>query len=337
MFNRNDAFSFKIKDPNNPDEVDPINSSIVVNDELFVIKENSIYRIMTAETIDPEGKHLDTKHSYEKVFSIGSSSPYVARVIIQFEEIIKFLSFSKQEHDKFLSFLWQANGYLLSAFLIDSFIVKKTNELIPECDRIIEENKSKSSIPAFPQIPDLEGSVRTYLNNAKLFLIECFRLLSVFYEMPFDGRKSAHFNKHLEWVNEHLGPEHNIVKMISNDLDWIRLISECRNAIEHPEEGQEVKIRNLTLLSGNKFSGPSWSYDLTKKLNIKYNFVDLINDLSTFSHNMLHFFEDFLLLCVKDKLIERTILDLGEIPEQKIDPKCPIRYKVTLKEKFIKN
>ncbi len=51
MFNRNDAFSIEIKDPGNSEEVDPIHSSIVVDDELFVIKENSIYRIMTADTI----------------------------------------------------------------------------------------------------------------------------------------------------------------------------------------------------------------------------------------------------------------------------------------------
>jgi len=34
MFNRNDSFSLEIADPNDPDEVDPINSLIVVDDEL---------------------------------------------------------------------------------------------------------------------------------------------------------------------------------------------------------------------------------------------------------------------------------------------------------------
>ncbi len=336
MFSRNDAFSLEIKDPNDSDEVDPINSSIVVDDELFVFKENSIYRIMTAETIDPGCKHLDTKHSYEKVFAIGSSSPYVARVIIQFEVIIKFLYLSKEEHNTLLSYLWQVNRYLLNAFVIDSFIVNQTTELMPICERIVEENKSKSSIPAFPQIPDLEGNVRIFLNNAKLFLIENFRLLNIFYKMPFGGKKVAHFNTHLEWAKKQLGEEHHITKMISGDLDWIRLISECRNALEHPEKGQEIKFRNLTLLPGNKFTGPSWSYDLSKKLKLKYDFVDLCNDLSVFSHNMLHFFEEFLLICVKEKLAESKILDLGKIPDQDVNLKCPIKYKVTLKEEYIK-
>jgi len=274
MFNRNDAFSFAIRDPNNPDEVDPINSSIVVDDELYVIKENSIYRIMTADTIDPDRKHLDTKHSYEKIFSIGSTSPYIARVIIQFEEMIKFLSLQKEDQNNLLSYLWQVNKYLLTACEIESFIFTKTTELAPICDRIIEENKRKPSIPAFPQIPDLESNIRIFLNNSKLFLIECFKLLHIFYKMELNDREAAHFNTHLNWARKHLGEDHHISNMISDDLFWIRLISECRNALEHPEKGQEIKFRNMTLLPDNKFSGPSWSYDLTKKLNLKYDFVD---------------------------------------------------------------
>jgi len=336
MFNRNDAFSIEIKDPSNIEEVDPINSSIVVDDELYAIKENSIYRIMTAETIDPDQKHPETKHSYEKIFDIGSSSPYLARVTMQFDEIIKFLSLSKEEHENLLSFLWQANRYLLNAFVIDASLVKETTKLMPICNKIIEENKNKSCIPAFPQIPDLEGNVRIYLNNAKLFLIESFRLLNIFYKMPFGGKNVAHFKSHLGWVEKHLGKKHHIAKMISRDLGWIRLISECRNALEHPEKGQEVKFRNLTLLPGNKFSGPAWSYDLTNKLKIKYEFVDLIRDLSIFSHNMLHFFEEVFLFSVNEKLANNKILALAEIPEKDINLKCPIKYKVTLREEHLK-
>lgn len=337
MFDRKNSFSIEIKDPGNIEEVDPIHSSIVVDDEFFVIKENSIYRIMTADTIDPDHKHPDTKHSYEKIFDIGSSSPYVARVTIQFDEIIKFLSLPKEKHKILLPYLWQANRYLLSSFVIDTFLVQETTKLMPICDKIIEENKNKSSIPAFPQIPDLEGNVRTYLNNAKLFLIESFRLLNIFYKMPFGDKKVAHFNSHLGWVEKHLGKEHHITKMISRDLGWIRLISECRNALEHPEEGQEVKFKNLTLLPGNKFSGPAWSYDLTKKLKMKYEFVDLINDLSIFSHNMLHFFEEMFLFSVNEKLAaDSKILLLAEIPDKDISLNCPIKYKVTLKEAYLK-
>jgi hypothetical protein len=326
----------EIKDPTNIEEVDPINSSIVVDDELYVFKENSVYRIMTAESIDPDHEHPETKHSYEKIFDIGSSSPYLARITIQFDEIIKFLSLSKEEHQNLLSFLWQANRYLLNAFVIDTSLVKDTTKLMPVCDKIIEENKNKSCIPAFPQIPDLEGNVRIYLNNAKLFLIESFRLLNVFYKMPFGGKNVAHFNSHLGWIEKNLWKEHHIAKMIARDLGWVRLISECRNALEHPEKGQEVKFKNLTLLPGNRFSGPAWSYDLTNKLKIKYDFVDLIHDLSVFSYNMFHFFEELFLFSVNEKLANNKILALAEIPEKDINLKCPIKYKVILREEYSK-
>jgi hypothetical protein len=335
-FNRNDPISIEIKDPDNPEEIDPINSSVVVGDDLFIIKENSIYRILTAETIDPKNQHPDTKHSYEKIFDLGSSSPYVARVIIQFEKLIKFLSFNQSKRKDLLSYLWNANQYLLNSFECDKSIVEEATELLSKCSSIIEKHKNSSSIPALPQIPDLENKVRIYLNNAKLFLIESFRLLNIFYEMPFDGRKAAHFKSHLEWVKKNLGKEHSITKVISQDLEWIRLISECRNALEHPEEGQEIKIRNIALYAGNKFSGPAWSYDLRKKLDIQFDSVDLINDLSVFSHNMLHFFEELFLICVDENITHHKLLVLSRIPEDKINKKCPIKYTVTLKNEFIK-
>jgi hypothetical protein len=337
MFNRNNPFSIEIKDPNNPDDVDPVNSLIVVNDQCFAIRENSVYRILTAETIDPEAKHPDTKHSYEKVYPIGSSSPFLARVTIQFNEIIKFISLPKKEHEKFILYLWQANKYLINAHIVEALILRKATELLVVCDNVIEENKTKPTIPALPQITDLEENVRIFFNNAKLFLIESFRLLNIFYQMPFGGRVVAHFDVHYEWAEKKLGGNHQITKMLSTDLPWIRHISECRNALEHPEEGQEINLRNFSILPGNKFTSPCWSYDLSKKLKLKQDFTDLCNDLCVFSDNMLHFFEDLLLLCVNEKLEKTKMLVLAQIQDNKLDSKCPIKYSVTLKEEFIKN
>ena len=226
-FDRNNPISIKIKNPDDLDEVDLINSSIVVDNDLFIIKENSIFRMLTAETIDPENNHPETRHSYEKVYDIGSSSPFVARVIIQFEELIKFLSFNQEKKKELLSYLWNTNKYLLSAYECDRTIVKEATNLLPICDSIINKHKNGARIPALPQISDLENKVRAYLTNAKLFLIECFRLLNIFFNMPLSGRRLAHFNSHLDWVRNHIGEEHAITKMLSQDLFWIRLISEC--------------------------------------------------------------------------------------------------------------
>lgn len=337
MFDRKNAFSIKIEDSDNPNGNYDINSFVVVGNDLFFFTESKIYRALTASTIDPTNKHPNTRHSYEKKYDIGSASPFVARVIIQFADIINFLYIPENEIKDLLSFIWNANQYLLNSFLIDTSIVKETTKLLPLCDKIIENHKNSSSIPALPQISNFEENVRVYLSNAKLFLIECFRLLNIFYKMPFNTRKAANFTTHLEWLEKKLGKDHRITQLISQDLDWIRLISECRNALEHSEKGQEVKFRNVSLLPGNKFSGPAWSCDLTKKLGFKFDFVDLINDLVTFSHNMLHFFEELFLVCVDEKLSKNNVLTLGKIPEENINTKCPVLYKVTLRKGFLNN
>jgi len=63
-----------IRDPENPDAEDPIVQMLTVGSDLFVIKALSIYRVLSADTIDPAKKHPDTRHSSEKLYSVGARS-----------------------------------------------------------------------------------------------------------------------------------------------------------------------------------------------------------------------------------------------------------------------
>lgn len=332
MFDRNDAFSMEIRDPDTKDDVTPILRTLAINDDLLLFKTSGIYRMLTAETLDPTAVHLDTKHSYEKLYPIGTSSPYVSRLILQFEDIINLAVEGNSSKTEVTSYLWNVNKLLLDCYVVANEISRQMQPLFVECNEIIEANKKQGVIPPLPKVINLENHVRSFLNNSKLFLIEAFKVLNIFFNMPITDRSLANFTKHAEWIESDLGSEHPISKVLKQDIDWIRTLSECRNAMEHPDVGQRLYIDNFKLQPGNKFSQPSWAYDLTKKLGIKTDYTDLISDLDVYIHNMFSFFEELMLLVMSDKLKENKLMALCRISDEDIDKECPICYRVTLKE-----
>jgi len=331
MFDRNSAFSMEIRDPSDPEDKSPIVQMLTIGNELLFFKESSIHRALTADTIDPEKSDLTTRHSGEILYSVGAANSFVARMILQFRDMIGLAIYQTARENEVIQHVWEANKLLLECEKAFYHIYKHTMELMPKCDEIVEANKSKSAIPAMPKVPDLETHVSDFLINGKKFLVAAYRLLELFYQMPMDGKNEAHFDKHRVWIEAKLGKEHPIYKTLESAEPWVRLIAECSNAVRHKETGLKLEIQNFALNPGNKISSPGWRYDLTKKgLERHDDYTDLIVDLDVRIYNMLTFFEEVLLLCLQGELKDAALM-IFRIPNEKINPKCPIAYEVNLR------
>lgn len=335
-FSRDDAFSMEIKNQEDFEESSKIIDTFVIGDDLYIFKTKNIFRMLTAETIDPEQSELDTKHSYEKLCDFGTESEYVARCILQAKKLLPFIAKGEESTKKLLADTWALNLQLLNCRSVVCELDSYYTTLIPQCNQIIIDNQSSSTIPSLPKIPELEGKVRIFLTNSKLILINLFKLLAQFYPINIKNREESHFNKHIEWFENNIGAEHGISKLLKADLEWIRLLSECRNAIEHSCEGQKIDIINFALKLGNKFSSPTWSYDLTNKLALKNGPHDLLNDLDILCSNMLHLFEDLMVLVTQEKLSSHPIVTLYKLGDVSINKECPIKYDITVKSKVVK-
>lgn len=330
---RNLAFSLNIQDPDTPDDKSAIVVMITIDNKSIIFKSSAIYQMLTADTIDPQKQHPETRHSYEKVYSIGASNSYVARMIIQFKEILGLTIQDIVLMEKLLNHVWKANRLLLECESSHYSIYKDFMELMPRCDEIIEVHKTRQTIPALPKVEDLKKHVEHFLNNGKLFLIAAYEILHIMYQMPFRARTNSHFDKHREWIINKFGANDPIFLLLDQDKDWVNLVSNIRNAIQHPDEGYKVEIENITIKPGNKFSPPGWRYDLTKNaLGKQIEFTDLIYDLNVYLNNFLTFFEELLILCVKKELDnQHSFLDVYRIKEEDVRPECPIAYIVNKK------
>lgn len=334
MQKRDDAFSITINDPDLIDE-----SAIIamenINDKLLLIfKENSIYKLLTADLIDPQKTQPDTGHTYEKIAAIGAGSPYVARIFLQFKRIVD-QAFSKGTlKQRLLEQIWSLNEQLLLCAQFESNIREQLDEVMHKCNVLIEQNKSNRAIPALAKVKNLENDAKSFLLVGKQFLIDCFKLISLFTDLPLGARDEAHFDKHIKWLEQNRPAFEKLSSALNNDMFWIRRLSECRNAIEHPGPGQSLTIENTKLHPGNKFSLPTWSYDLTSRLNVQELSVPVHQELDVYLNNMLYFLEDILLLCISERLPGDGMLSIYKYNEEGIKPNCPIKYYCSLSAKF---
>jgi hypothetical protein len=240
MFDRDLAFSMEIRDPGDPEDRSPIVEMLTIGNEMLVFKETSIHRGLPTDAIDPKRSNLSTRHSSEILYSVGAANSFVARMILQFKDMIALSLSQAARENEITQHVWEANKLLLECEKAFYLIYKHTMELMPKCDEIIEANKNKSAIPALPKVPDLETHVTDFLINGKKFLVAAYRLLELFYQMPMGGKSEAHFNKHRVWIEAKLGKEHPIYKILESDESWIRLIAECSNAVRHKRSGAKA-------------------------------------------------------------------------------------------------
>lgn len=294
-FSRKSAISMDIVDPESPNATEPITDLISLGDIFLIIKAHGIYQGHFPEDIDPEGQDLSTKPTYTKLYSIGSTNPYVARAFIQIKTLVDF----SQKKVELLSLLWETVQYLFRCENDVFYIYNETLKHLPVCDKIIEQNKHKNFIPKLPTVPFLETHVAQFLINTKHFLVNSFKIISI---ICSSANYESNFEKYKEYLQKN--PQYkDLLQLITEDLKWIKILTNMRNAVEHPRQGQRIEIKNIALYPGNKVSPPAWRYDLTAKKCGKQEFLsDLLSDLDKYLYNLLTFHEDLWALCINHDL-----------------------------------
>ena len=330
FFDRKSGGSFRINPPGSPKN-NPIYCLLPLEGKLFAFSKESITQIRPAEEIDPENTEPNTRHSYQKCYSIGTSNPIVARTIIQAHEILKSVILREGlDKKEILNHVWKSASFLFSCEGSFHSIFKETSEMIHECKKIIDEGKT-GVIASLPQVTELEQRVSTFLGYAKRFLEKTFELLCIFYDSP---NFEANFENYRDWISANQSITTEISHLLENDKDWIRQIAWSRNALDinHSKPDFKLEIQNFKLHPRNKFSIPSWKYDFSGKSagDAQSEFSDIIKDMGIYKFNLLTFFEELFVLSVRDNFHQKWGFEIRKILHKDIKQNCPIKYFVTL-------
>jgi hypothetical protein len=316
---------------NSEDSNDEVQYLIPLHDSLYAFASNYISKILTAESIDPQHLHPETRHGHQRLYSIGCANSCVARSIIQSKQILDSIILSPEiNKQKVLDHAWSCTEILLNCEAANSQICKETLDLMPMCDAVIEKGKNGTTIPTLPQVVDLENNVAIFLGNAKRFLEKTHEFICIFYGAPNSG---ANFKAYREWLAKNNSKNPDLIKLLEDDKNWIRQIAFMRNAheINHAEENFNVEIDNFKLNPGNKCSTPGWRFDFSGRQGAKQTeFSDIVTDMDVYLTNLLTFFEELLMLCIINSTnINYKIKIHKRLPEN-IDAKCPSMYFVSI-------
>lgn len=301
-----------------------------IDDKLFSFKNENVYEIQPKET---NLEQQNSNSAQKKILDIGTKSPYIARVILQFEPIIKSSIVEEDTQARLIKHIWEMNKELVTCYKTFEALKEEVNTLAPQCNHIVQQSKDRATTPALPQVANLEDRVHTFFTSGQKFLVETFKIFVILFNMAVAKNKEDSFKSHSRWIGNHFGTNHNLAKIVEQDIAWITLLSEFSNALERPSKKNRVEIKNFALVSGNKFMFPSWSYSLSGKKLGEANNLSLLNDLDVFLDNMLCFFEEIMLQSIQQKLNENnnTLLHIEKFKEEKIDANCPIEYGITYK------
>jgi hypothetical protein len=325
-FDRKNAFSMKI-DALSGSEDDPIQYLIPLENKLYAFADNTVYSIIPAEAIDPDYSHPDTRHGYQKCYSIGCKNTYVARSIIQAKSILDSVVLNNaQNKQTILDHMWISTKLLLGCEAAYYKIYDQTMKLKPECDQLIEKGKKEHTFSHYHQIDDLNGKVALFLGNAKRLLEKTHELLTIFYNTP---NFSENFQSYREWIKKNKPDNCKIYNLLDSDKEWIKLIVSLRNAhgINHAKKGNYIEIKNFELQPGNKFSGPSWKYDLSAQRSLKQDeYTDIILDMDVYMHNLCTFLEELFVIGIEDNWDTHFKFQIYKKHEEDIDSNCPMIY-----------
>ncbi|MGA2526513.1 MAG: hypothetical protein ABSF79_07850 [Smithellaceae bacterium] len=329
-FNKNNAFSMALSE-SSEESKDQIQYLIKLQGSLYAFADNYISKILPAESIDPQNTQLETRHSHQKIYSIGCANSWVARSIIQTKQILdSIILIPNINKQSILDHTWSCTEMLLHCESAYYSIYKETLDLMPKSDAIIEGDKKGAAISTLPQVEDLNGKVAVFLGNAKRFLKKTHELLCIFYNAP---NNSSNFQAYRDWLTKNKPDKKEIIELLEKDKDWIKQLSFMRNAhdINHAEANFNLEIVNFKLYPGNKFSSPGWRFDFSGRQGSKQaNFSDIVTNMDIHISNLLTFFEELLVLCIIGNSDKNYNFEIYRKQLNDINPKCPSVYSVAI-------
>lgn len=324
MPNINDAIDMTISDPNELNDATPIIKQLTFDERCLIFKKESVFELILSE-------HNGTSHTAQKILDIGTKSPCIARIILQFEPMIKLAIRERNTQKNLIKHIWKLTEELATCYKIVLSLEEEINALTIRCRHIIEQNRRSPTMPSLPIVRDLETKINTFLISGKKFLTETFKIFSILFNMTFTDRNASHFDNHVDWIINNLGETHNLSIFLQENLNKIRIISEARNAMEHSRENLTINIKNFRLTIGNELSQPTWSYNLTSNLQDAIAIDNnLFDDIDKFLFNLLAIFEISMLYSIKHKLDnDGNRYSIIKYTSEEINDNCPIHYFLT--------
>ncbi|MZR30277.1 hypothetical protein [Sneathiella litorea] len=241
---RDGAMSMTVGNENDGKITDLIS---VADENLYIVKENSIYRVMLADDIDPERTNINIPNSHQRIVSAGSTSPVVARSFLSADTLFNSTLFDQNFDQKLLMQI--SIDFMKELLAADRYLDNYVSAELAACAGMNEPKNREFTIPT---IDDLEGQVKSYLQKIEHAVQKIYQLTKVFY----DHNKKL-FTGFAEKIEEKYGTDDNFAKFAKEMAKFMQFVRNARHCIEHPSKTQMLITKDFTLDASGQLSPPS--------------------------------------------------------------------------------
>jgi hypothetical protein len=244
---RDSAFSGTV----GTDDEGVIQEFLNVGSSLLMIKDRAIYKSQLADQIDPGRTNINVPHTQQKIYSVGSSSEIVGRILLTAKYLFQhgMLDGRFNKADLMSAALGFFDEAIKLATLSDTLMADQ-DAAIAEC----KEQKAQGSVVLLPSITDIGGRVKSFIQHADHSMQRLLVLGRMFYSLPagkawFDGLAKIAAEVHqLEQAE---------TQRLDRMAKFAQFLRNCRNCVEHPKHHQQVVFANFRMTPNAEIEPPT--------------------------------------------------------------------------------
>ncbi|WP_282126673.1 hypothetical protein [Marinifilum flexuosum] len=247
---------------------------IKLGKRLIVLKERSIYEFMMADDVDPERTNINLPTNIQKlIIDKGSESEMVSRIFLTANTLLSKGKFDIEIDTELLQNLTldmlQELAILESE--IDSYLEKE--------DQLSKEYESKRNKPvsySIPSIGNAKNRCTTIFQKADHIEQTLMKIIIKFY--PNEGlTQQSHFPKLNEIIKKKYGEENGFTQFLDSIMDFMKLVRNFRNALDHQLKG--VEVYDFELLPNSDVLAPSIELDFRESKLERQSLSQLLKTL----------------------------------------------------------
>ena len=271
----------------------------------------------------------------KKFLDHGTENPIVARLALQTVQILRQCNITKEFRDTVGElYLNSLQRKLLRCWEIEQRFLEEFNAAVAA----YEPPGARRQLIDIPQVGRLEEECHNFVYEAKNYIRDVLKVVNLLYGTTF--KEASEFSRGkkggltlVDWASKTFGGEDPRTNSLRGTVATVEKLVGARNAVEHPGGYSGILlIENFTLGVDGRLREPVWHREREGEEVDAPSSIRL--DMDAAVRNLLLLGEEVVVLWAEDHFREAALMRVAGVPPKQRDPKCPVKYVVTVSEEF---
>jgi hypothetical protein len=218
-----------------------------VGSSLLMIKDRAIYKSRLADQIDPGRTNINVPHTQQKLYSVGSSSEIVGRILLTAKYLFQHgMLDGRFDKTDLMSVTLDFFDEAIKLVTLSDSLIADQDVAIAEC----KKQKAQGSVVLLPSITDIGGRVKSFIQHADHSVQRLLILCGV-------PAGKAWFDRLAKVASEVHQLEQAQIERLDRMAKFAQFLRNCRNCVDHPKPHQQVIFNNFRMTSNAEIEPPT--------------------------------------------------------------------------------